>query len=332
MIREEWLAQLNEPVVEPDLPICDPHHHLWDHAESRYLLDELLEDTGSGHNVVATVFVECASMYRAEGPEALRPVGETEFVNGIAAMSASGAYGPTRACAGIVGFADLCLGESVGEVLDAHMAAATERFRGIRHAAGWDADERVRNSHTQPFAGLLLDGTFRRGFAELGRRGLSFDAWMYHPQIPELTDLARAFPDTRIIFDHFGGPLGIGPYQGRREEIFEQWRKDVAELARCENVYAKLGGLVMPINGFGFHKRDVPPGSDEIVAATGRYYRHAIDCFGVERCMFESNFPVDKQSCSYRVLWNAFKKMVADASEHEKRRLFHDTACEAYRL
>jgi predicted TIM-barrel fold metal-dependent hydrolase len=212
------------------------------------------------------------------------------------------------------------------------MAAATERFRGIRHAAGWDADERVRNSHTQPFAGLLLDGTFRRGFAELGRRGLSFDAWMYHPQIRELTDLARAFPDTRIIFDHFGGPLGIGPYQGRREEIFEQWRKDVAELARCENVYAKLGGLVMPINGFGFHKRDVPPGSDEIVAATGRYYRHAIDCFGVERCMFESNFPVDKQSCSYRVLWNAFKKMVADASEHEKRRLFHDTACEAYRI
>jgi len=332
MIREDWLARVQEPVIEPELPICDPHHHLWDHPQSRYLLDELLADTGSGHNVVSTVFVECASMYRADGPVSLRPVGETEFVNGIAAMSASGGYGPTRACAGIVSFADLCLGEAVGGVLDAHIAAARSRFRGIRHAAGWDADARIRNSHTQPFQGLLLDETFRKGFGELGRRGLSFDAWMYHPQIPELTDLARAFPDTVIIFDHFGGPLGIGPYEGRREEIFAQWRKDVAELARCENVYAKLGGLVMPINGLGFHKREMHPGSDDIVAATGRYYRHAIDCFGVERCMFESNFPVDKQSCSYQVLWNAFKKLVADASPDEKRWLFHDSACEAYRI
>jgi predicted TIM-barrel fold metal-dependent hydrolase len=331
MFREDWLAQVEEAIIEPDRPICDPHHHLWDHPDSRYLLDELLADTGSGHNVVSTVFVECASMYRAEGPEALRPVGETEFVNGIAAMSASGGYGATRACAGIVSFADLCLGEQVGEVLDAHLAASP-RFRGIRHAAGWDADDRVRNSHTNPVQGLLLDDRFRRGFAELGKRNLSFDAWVYHPQIGELADLARAFPDTVIIFDHFGGPLGIGPYEGRREAIFTQWQLDVAELAECRNVYAKLGGLVMPINGFGFHKRDTPPTSDEIVSATARYYRHAIDCFGAERCMFESNFPVDRQSCSYPVLWNAFKKLVADASETEKQRLFHDSACEAYRI
>ncbi len=331
MIRDDWLAQVRETVIEPELPICDPHHHLWDHPDSRYLLDELLADTGSGHNVVATVFVECASMYRAEGPEALRPVGETEFVNGIAAMSASGGYGSTRACAGIVGFADLCLGPAVAEVLDAHMAASP-RFRGIRHAAGWDADRRVRNSHTNPSQDLLLDARFRQGFAELAKRGLSFDAWLYHPQISQLTDLARAFPDTIIIFDHFGGPLGIGPYQGKREEIFVRWQQDVAELALCQNVYAKLGGLVMPINGFGFHKRDLPPGSDEIVAATGRYYRHAIDCFGAQRCMFESNFPVDKQSCAYPVLWNAFKKLVADASAADKRWLFHDAACAAYRI
>ena len=327
----EWLAQVQESIVDPAQPICDPHHHLWDHPGSRYLLDELLADVTSGHNVVSTVFVECASMYRADGPEALRPVGETEFVNGIAAMTASGGYGPFRACAGIVSFSDLTLGAAVAPVLEAHLQASS-RFRGIRHAAGWDADERVRNSHTNPPPQLLLDPTFRQGFAELGKCGLSFDAWLYHPQISELTDLARAFPDTTIVFDHFGGPLGIGPYEGRSDDIFAQWQRDVADLARCPNVYAKLGGLVMPVNGFGFHKGDRPATSDEIVAATGRYYRHAIDCFGVERCMFESNFPVDRQSCSYHVLWNAFKKLVADASATEKQWLFHDTAVKVYRL
>lgn len=331
MDQAAWLAQVTEDIIDPDLPICDPHHHLWDLPDSRYLLDELLADVRSGHNVVSTVFVECASMYRADGPASMAPVGETEFVNGIAAMSASGGYGDIRACAGIVGFADLTLGQAVGEVLDAHMARS-ERFRGIRHAAGWDADERVRNSHTRPPPGLLREASFAEGMRELAARGLSFDAWLYHPQIPELIDLARAHPDVTIVFDHFGGPLGIGPYEGRRDEIFRRWQQDVAALAACPNVVAKLGGLVMPINGFEFHKRPKPPGSDEIVELTGPYHRHAIDCFGVERCMFESNFPVDKRSCSYPVLWNAFKKLVADASADEKRWLFHDTACTAYRL
>ncbi len=331
MDPQDWLDQIHEDIIDPDRPICDPHHHLWDHPGSRYLLDELLADVRSGHNVVSTVFVECGSMYRAAGPEALRPVGEIEFVNGIAAMSASGGYGDIRACAGIVGFADLSLGAGVGEVLDMQMARS-ERFRGIRHAAGWDADERVRNSHTNPPQGLLLQPAFREGMKELANRALSFDAWLYHPQLPELIGLARANPDVTIVLDHFGGPLGLGPYAGKREQIFATWREDIVALARCPNVYAKLGGLVMPINGFGFHNRERPPGSDEIVAATGRYYRHAIDCFGVERCMFESNFPVDKRSCSYHVLWNAFKKLVADASDHEKQRLFHDTAVEVYRL
>lgn len=331
MQNAAWLEQVQEPIIDPARKICDPHHHLWDHPGSRYLLDELLADLRSGHNVVATVFVECASMYSADAPEALRPVGETEFVNGVAAMTASGAYGDLRACAGIVGFADLTLGAAVAPVLDAHLARSP-RFRGIRHASGWDPDPRVRNSHTNPPARLLADATFRKGFAELAPRGLSFDAWLYHPQIPELTDLARAFPDTTIVFDHFGGPLGIGPYEGRREEVHAQWQRDVAELARCPNVVAKLGGIVMPVNGFGFHQRARPATSDEIVAATGRYYRHAIDCFGVERCMFESNFPVDRQSVSYHVLWNAFKKLVADASDAERQWLFHDTAARVYRL
>ena len=329
MQREEWLAQVREDVIEPDLPICDPHHHLWDHPNSRYLLDELLADVGSGHNVVSTVFMECGAMYSADAPEALRPVGETEFVNGIAAMSASGNYGDARVCAAIVGYADLNLGAAVGDVLDAHVAASP-RFRGIRHAAGWDLSGEVRNSHTNPFQHMLADATFRTGFAELGKRGLTFDAWLYHPQIAELTALAKAFPDQPIVFDHFGGPLGIGPYAGKRAAIFAAWREDVRQLAQCRNVVAKLGGLVMAINGFGFHKNDRPATSPELVAATRDYYLHMIDCFGPERCMFESNFPVDKVSCSYGVLWNSFKRLAAGFSQNEKAALFHDTAARVY--
>ena len=327
--RARWLAQVTEEILDPALPICDPHHHLWDHPKHRYLLDELLADTGSGHNVVATVFVECMSMYRAAGPEPLRPVGETEFVNGVAAMSASGRYGATRVAAGIVSYTDLCLGERVGDVLDAHLAASP-RFRGIRHAAGWDASDKVRNSHTNPPPGLLGDATFRRGFAELGRRGLTFDAWLYHPQIGELVDLARAFPGTPIVLDHFGGPLGIGPYEGKRAEIFAAWKEAFRALAGCPNVVAKLGGLVMPLNNFGFHRRERPATSAELVEATRDWYLHAIDCFGPARCMFESNFPVDKQSCSYAVLWNSFKRLTAGFSAADKAALFHDTAARFY--
>lgn len=331
MDREQWLAQVKEEILEPERPICDPHHHLWDYPGHRYLLDELLADTGSGHHIVATVFVECVSMYRADGPEAMRPVGETEFVNGVAAMSASGRYGPTRVAAGIVAFADLTLGERVGAVLDAHLQASP-RFRGIRHSFAWDKSDQVRSANTNPPPGLLGDARFRRGFAELGRRGLSFDAWLYHPQIPELTDLARAFPDTTIVLDHFGGPLGVGPYAGKREEVFSYWKGAIRELGRCPNVVAKLGGLVMPLNGFGFHRRDHPASSDALVRATRDWYLHAIDCFGPDRCMFESNFPVDKASCSYHVLWNSFKRLVADWSTTDKAALFHDTATRVYRL
>ena len=329
-----WLAQVREDILDPERPICDPHHHLWDYPGSRYLLDDLLADTGSGHNVVSTVFVECGAMYRSEHSEPdarLRPVGETEFVNGVAAMSASGGYGETRACAGIVSFADLTLGEEVRDVLAAHMSASP-RFRGIRHATGWHASDVIRNSHTFPSKGLMADKQFHRGFAELGKLDLSFDAWFYHEQIEEFTQLARAHPEVTCILDHFGGPLGIGPYEDKRDEVFAFWRQVISEVALLPNVYAKLGGLVMPINGFGFHKRATPATSIELVEATRDYYLHAIDCFGVERCMFESNFPVDKRSSSYHVLWNAFKRLTKGFSEHERSRLFHDTAQQVYRL
>ena len=331
MHRETWLDQVQEDILAPDLPICDPHHHLWDYPGSRYLLDELLADTASGHNIVSTVFVECGSMYRADGPAAMWPVGETEFVNGLAAMSAGGGYGKTEAAAGIVGFADLTLGEKAAEVIEAHMAASS-RFRGIRHAVAWDASTEIRNSHSNPPKGLLADDAFRRGFSQLAPLGMSFDVWMYHPQLPELTALARAFPDTAIVLDHFGGPLGIGPYAGHRDEIFAQWKPDLARLAECPNVVAKLGGLAMRINGYGFEKGARPATSDELVGASGDYYRHTIDCFGPDRCMFESNFPMDRVSCSYAVLWNAFKKIARDYDDRERAALFHDTAVRVYRL
>ncbi len=330
MEKKEWLAQVVEEVLEPDLPICDPHHHLWDHPGSRYLLDEILEDTGEGHNVVSTVFVECSSMYRASGPEALRPVGETEFVQGIAAMSASGGYGSTSVAKGIVSYADLTLGKEVRSVLEAHIGASQNRFKGIRHAAGWHESESIRNSHTNPPRGLMRDDKFLEGFQVLSDMGLSFDAWFYHHQLSEFIELARSFPNVTIILDHFGGPLGIGPYEG--QDVFEDWREAIAPLESVSNVFFKLGGINMRINGFGWHKRDIPPTSDELVDRTARYYEYCINTFGASRCMFESNFPVDKDSCSYGVLWNAFKKMSQSYSAEQRAALFHDTAAGAYRL
>jgi L-fuconolactonase len=331
-IDPAWLARRQEDIIDPGLPICDPHHHLWDFPTNRYLLPELLADTGSGHNIERSVFIECTAFYRAGGPLELRVVGETEFVNGVAAMAASGRYGKLAACAGIVGYADLTLGAAVERVLAAHVAAGNGRFRGIRHAAGWDASDAIQNSHTQPPPELFRRADFRQGFANLRQFGLSFEAWLYHPQLGDVTDLARAFPEQPIVLDHVGGPLGIGPYAGRRDEIFSAWRSAIRMLAGCRNVHVKLGGLGMKICGFNFHKREEPPGSEELAALWRPYIEACIEAFGPERCMFESNFPVDKVSCSYAVLWNTFKRLAAGASPEEKSLLFRDTAMRFYRL
>jgi predicted TIM-barrel fold metal-dependent hydrolase len=271
-------------------------------------------------------------MFKADGPEAMRPVGEVEFVNGIAAMSASGQYGRPRVAAGIVGTANLRLGDAVGDVLEAQLAAGGGRFRGIRLGATWDSSDAVPNHRTAPPQGLFLRQDFRAGFAHLAPRQLTFEAWCYHHQIPEATDLARAFPNTTIILDHFGGPIGIGPYAGKRDEVYAQWRAHMDELATCDNVVAKLGGINMEVNGFGWHEQPRPPTSQELLDATRPYYEYTIEKFGVDRCMFESNFPVDKASCSYTVLWNAFKRLTAGYSAAEKAKLFHDTATRVYRL
>jgi L-fuconolactonase len=331
-VRPDWLALRHEPILEPELPIIDPHHHLWDRPGARYLLPDLIEDTSAGHRILSTVFIQCQAMYRAAGPDALKPIGETEFVNGVAAMAASGIYGPTLACAGIVGHADLRLGDAVEDVLIRHIRAGGGRFRGIRHITAWDADQGLLNPRSASPRHLMQDAAFRAGFARLAALGLSFDAWIFHPQIPEIAELAAAYPNTRIILDHAGGPIGIGAYAGRRDEIFKEWSNTIRELARRDNVVVKLGGLSMKVNGFGFEQAKQPPSSEAIAAAWRPYVELCIEAFGVERCMYESNFPVDKGSQSYTVLWNAFKRLSRGASAAEKDFLFRRTAASTYRL
>lgn len=329
-IREDWLATTAEEALDPGQPIIDAHHHLWDRPGWRYLLDEMLADLRSGHDIRATVHVQARSMHRADGPPALAPVGETEFVNGIAAMSASGQYGGARIAAGIVGFADLRLGAAVRAVLEAHIAAGGGRFRGIRHIATWDPDPVTLNPANAAPEDMMDSAAFRAGFAELGGLGLSYDAWIHFHQIPRLTALARAFPETPIVLNHCGGVLGIGRYA--RETTFPLWHAAIRDLATCPNVMVKLGGLGMRLPGFGFEHRDRAPASVELAEAWKPWMTTLIETFGAARCMFESNFPVDKGGFAYGIGWNAMKRLAAGASEAEKADLFWRSAARFYRL
>jgi L-fuconolactonase len=331
-VRDDWLARRTETVLEPELPIVDPHHHLWERPGWNYMLDDLLADTNSGHNIVGTVFVQCRSMHRASGPEEFRPVGETEFVNGVAAMSASGGFGATKVCDGIVGHVDLRQGAHANDVLEAHIRAGGGRFRGIRHITAWDADPALMNPAYAPPRGLMFDPTFRAGFAYLAPLNLTFDAWLYHPQIGDVAALARAFPGTGICLNHIGGPLAIGVYAGKRQEVFAQWSAAIRDLASCPNVVVKVGGMAMRINGWDFHEKAEPPSSAELAAAWKPYVETCIEAFGASRCMFESNFPVDKGSYGYQAFWNACKILAKDASAAEKADLFCGTASRFYRL
>ena len=332
-VREAWLDQVREEALEPALPIVDPHHHLWDQPGERYLLDDLLRDAaGSGHDVRATVFVQCGAMYRASGPAERRPLGETEFATGAAARSASGLYGPVRACAGIIGMVDLTLGDRVAPLVEAHMAAAGGRFRGVRNRTAWHPSPEVRSNLTLPPPGPLAHPGFAEGAKRLAGLDLVLDVWAYHTQLAQVIDLARAAPELTVVVDHVGGPIGVGPFAGRRAEVFADWKRDMLALAACPNVVVKLGGLAMEVGGFGFHLRALPPTSAELAEAWRPYIETCLEAFGPARCMFESNFPADKGMCGYAVLWNAFKRLSAGASEQEKAALFGGTAVRTYRL
>lgn len=325
-----WLATTAEEALDPTLPIVDAHHHLWTHVDPPYVLEDLLADTGSGHHVVETVFIECGWQWdRQAADPVMIPVPEVAAVAELARRS--DAAGAARIAA-IVGHADLRHGADAGRALDALAEAGDGRFVGIRHGTAWDADPAIPDHRTDPGPGLMSSAPWRRGFDELAARGLSFDAWLYHPQIVELAALARAYPEVPMVCDHLGGPLGVKSYAGRRDEVLEATRLALRELAACPNVALKLGGIGMAIMGGGWHRGERPPSSQQLADAWGPFIRGCIETFGVQRCLFESNFPVDKESCSYVVLWNAFKRIVADASADEKAALFAGTARRVYRI
>jgi predicted TIM-barrel fold metal-dependent hydrolase len=331
-VRNDWLAKRTEEILEPELPIIDPHHHLWDKPRYTYLFPDLLADVGSGHKIVATMYEQAREMYRADGPEELQSLGETEFVNGVAAMSASGKYGATRCIAGIVGFVDLRLGSRAKGLLERHIAVSDNRLRGIRNGSTWSDDPTLKTFTAGGPQGLLLDKTFREGFAALVALDLTFDGWMFQTQLGDLADLAKAFPQARIVLNHVGGPVAIGPYAGKRDEAFAAWRTGIQQIAGFPNTYVKLGGLGMKMIGFDFFNNPEPPSSQDLAKAWRPYVETCISAFGPQRAMFESNFPVDKGTCSYQVLWNAFKRIAAGYSADEKTALFSGAAKRAYRL
>lgn len=342
-------ANTTETILEPDLPIIDPHHHLWDlramvpmfpepqhdfiaaiAGAAHYTFDQLHADISSGHNVIGTVFMECGAFYNAAASEAMKPIGEVEFVNGVAAQSASGLYGPLQACAAIIGHADLTLGSQVGAVLDALSAAGNGRFKGIRHQGAWDSDLTVLGPPFHAPEGLYSSDAFRDGFAEFANRGLSFDAWVLEPQLADVLSLAKAYPDQKIILDHCGTPLNIASYQGTLPENFDRWKASISTLAECENVSVKLGGLAMAFCGMPEDGPAKGANSSELAAMWKPYIDHCISAFGTKRAMFESNYPVDRWGATYPVLWNAFKRITADYSDDEKAALYSGNAARSY--
>lgn len=320
-----------EDPIDPHIPIIDAHHHLFDHPGWRYLPEDFREDLATAGNVVGSVFVQGSWGYREEGPAALRPVGETEWVESLAALCGD-AGDERRICAGIVGFADLQLGAAVDAVLEAHLAAAPTRFRGIRHVAAWDADPVYHEPTNAAAPGLLLDARFQQGFARLARYGLTYDCWIFSPQLPDVIALARRFPDTTIVLDHLGTPPGIGSYEAKRPAVLEAWQRDIRELAKCPNVVVKIGGMGEPFAGFGWLMRPDRPTSLDLAEQWRPLFEVCIDAFSPARCMFESNAPVDKLTGSYSVVWNSFKRLSADLSESERADLFSGTAARTYRL
>ena len=332
----DWHARAPSiDVLEPELPIVDAHHHLFGSPQDalHYRLEDLQHDIAGGHRVLGTVYVEAyESGWRKTGPVAMRPVGEVEMIEPLTRAPVQTPRGSCQVAAGIVSYADLTLGDGVADVLEEQLKAAQGRLRGVRHRAATDEGTVGRFIKDRPRPHLMADRAFRRGFAQLDRFGLSFDAWIYHTQLDELIDLADAFPNTPIVLDHVGAPIGVAEFRPQRAEVIAQWETALRALAARPNVRVKVGGMGMTMFGFGFEHAERPATSSELVHAWQPYIDTCVEAFGTKRCMLESNFPVDKQSCSYGELWNAFKLATRSLSNDERSDLFYRTACRTYRL
>ena len=328
--RLHWIQLGEETPVDPNLRIVDPHHHLWDRGGSRYLAEELHEDTSKGHNVTNTVFVECKAEYRRNSQERFQSLGETEFVAKEAERLEE--FSETK-ISGIVGFVDLGLGEELEEVLVAHDRSSSGLMRGVRHATAWSDDPEISIAHTKPTKGVMGSKLFLKGVSKLSEFNFSFDAWLYFNQLPELLYLARVTPETNIVINHLAAPLKIGKWAETPQEVDEIWRSNLQELANCENVYLKIGGIGMD-NYFAndWVNQTKPPTSDEVASVWKEKILWCIELFGTHRCMFESNYPVDRQTLPYSVIWNCFQKVTDSFTESEKSDLFSSTACTVYRI
>lgn len=331
-IRQDWLSLHTEEIIAPTRQIIDAHHHLWDRPGSRYLFDEFNADLQSGHRIVASLYVQCRSMYRHDGVTEFKSIGEVEFANGIAAQFASDLYGPVRGCAGIIGYADLRLSDRLEPVLHRLHEAGGGRLKGIRNTTAWHPHSEIVSNPNPPPPGILLEPEFLKGVQELARHNLVLDVWAYHFQLSELYDMARACTQTLIVIDHIGGPIGIGPYQGESKLVFHDWSHSIQRLATLPNLRIKVGGFGLKTMGYRFHEQSTPPSSDQLSRAWMPYFDVLLSTFGADRCMFESNFPVDKGMFSYSVLWNTYKKLASTLSEDEQHALFYQTACDTYAI
>ena len=323
----------NEAPLDPGLPIVDAHHHLRDVRGPAYLARELADDISlSGHRVVATVAVETAYAYDHRLAVELAPTGETRFLAQVGSVPIDLRAGATRIAAAIVGHADLRLGDGARPVLEAHIEAGQRRFRGVRTPAAWHADQRFRYARAEVAEHAVLDPRFLAGFAHLAALDLSYDAWVYDEQLEDLVKLASAFQTATIIVGHCGGPVSHGTPLSQRPEAFAHWRRRIQRVSRCPNVFMKLGGLGMEVMGFGHDATADKPPSRVLAESWRPYFETCIDAFGPGRCMFESNFPPDKASCSYAAAWNAFKRITAGYSVSEREQLFAGTAARVYRI
>jgi len=322
-VREDWLALTQEDVLAPLQSILDCHHHLWDRSEGRYGAAELMADVGTGHDVRASLYVQCRTGYRTDGPEELRPVGEVACVLD---WTRGQAYFP----AGIVAMADLQLGDSVRPALDALAEAGQGRVKGIRNTTAWHADPAVRSNPNPPPEGLLRTDAFRDGARAVAGQGLCLDIWAYQTQLDEVRALAEAVPDLTVVVDHCGGPLGVGQHDRFDPMNFRAWRRALAAVAALPNTRVKIGGFGLGVFGWRYAEEAAPPHSETLARDWRPWVDTCLDLFGPSRAMFESNFPVDKGQVGYRTLWNAFKRLAAPLSRDERDALFWRSAAQTY--